>query len=205
MGRYKTESSHRFQNRAAARFSFTIHNICYQTLVYPANLEITTAICPLNRLPLEPRTLHLEPLSFLGLARLLWPCGRFIEVRRRAERWPSGLRRTLGKRVYRKVSRVRIPVSPPPSHYSRHCTPPSPSATATDSHGRFELAADYSRKDALRVNATFSVFIARETNLNVEEITLPQSGAGQYTTAYEFRTAFSAIGRRYIDRGGISA
>ena len=28
------------------------------------------------------------------------------------ERWPSGLRRTPGKRVYRKVTRVRIPVSP---------------------------------------------------------------------------------------------
>ncbi len=29
------------------------------------------------------------------------------------ERWPSGLRRTLGKRVYSKrVTRVRIPVSP---------------------------------------------------------------------------------------------
>jgi hypothetical protein len=55
------------------------------------------------------------------------------------------------------------------------------------------------------VNATFSVFIARETNLDVEGITLPQSGAGQDTTDYEFRTAFSAIGLRYIDRGGISA
>ncbi len=31
------------------------------------------------------------------------------------ERWPSGLRRTLGKRVYRKVPWVRIPLSPPPS------------------------------------------------------------------------------------------
>ena len=29
------------------------------------------------------------------------------------ERWPSGLRRTLGKRVYRKVPWVRIPLSPP--------------------------------------------------------------------------------------------
>ena len=29
------------------------------------------------------------------------------------ERWPSGLRRTPGKRVHRKVSGVRIPVSPP--------------------------------------------------------------------------------------------
>ena len=28
------------------------------------------------------------------------------------ERWPSGLRRTPGKRVSRKGSRVRIPVSP---------------------------------------------------------------------------------------------
>ena len=82
---------------------------------------------------------------------------------------------------------------------------PVSAATATDSHGRFALGADYSRKDALRVNATFSVFTARETNLNVEEMTLPQSGASQDTTAYEFRTAFSAIGRHYIDRGGISA
>ena len=28
-------------------------------------------------------------------------------------RWPSGLRRTLGKRVYGNVPRVRIPLSPP--------------------------------------------------------------------------------------------
>ncbi len=32
-----------------------------------------------------------------------------------SERWPSGLRRTLGKRVYRKVPWVRIPLSPPTS------------------------------------------------------------------------------------------
>src|SRR6185436_11002524 len=33
-----------------------------------------------------------------------------------AERWPSGLRRTLGKRVnVNSVSRVRIPLSPPAS------------------------------------------------------------------------------------------
>src|SRR5204862_6560873 len=30
-----------------------------------------------------------------------------------AERWPSGRRRTLGKRVYGNVSWVRIPPSPP--------------------------------------------------------------------------------------------
>ena len=30
-----------------------------------------------------------------------------------SERWPSGLRRTPGKRVERKLSRVRIPSSPP--------------------------------------------------------------------------------------------
>lgn|GEM_PF-3081013 len=29
------------------------------------------------------------------------------------ERWPSGLRRTPGKRVERKLSGVRIPVAPP--------------------------------------------------------------------------------------------
>jgi hypothetical protein len=29
------------------------------------------------------------------------------------ERWPSGLGRTLGKRVYRKVPWVLIPLSPP--------------------------------------------------------------------------------------------
>lgn len=34
-----------------------------------------------------------------------------------AEGWPSGLRRTPGKRVHRKVSRVRIPLPPP--HLSR--------------------------------------------------------------------------------------
>ena len=28
-------------------------------------------------------------------------------------RWPSGLRRPLGKRVYGNVPRVRIPLSPP--------------------------------------------------------------------------------------------
>ena len=34
-------------------------------------------------------------------------------IRADQERWPSGLRRTLGKRVYSKrVTRVRIPVSP---------------------------------------------------------------------------------------------
>ena len=82
---------------------------------------------------------------------------------------------------------------------------PVNAATATDSHGRFELGADYSRKGALRVNAIFSVFTGRETNLNVEEITLPQSGASQDTTAYESRTAFSASGQHYMDRGGISA
>jgi hypothetical protein len=43
-----------------------------------------------------------------------------VEFRRarfpsRKERWPSGLRRTLGKRVYRKVPWVRIPLSPPES------------------------------------------------------------------------------------------
>ena len=79
------------------------------------------------------------------------------------------------------------------------------SVTATDSHGRFGLGTDYSRRDVLRVNATFFVFTSRETNLNVEEITLPQSGASQDTTSYEFLTAFSIIGKRYIDRGGISA
>ena len=31
-----------------------------------------------------------------------------------AEGWPSGLRRTPGKRVHRKVSGVRIPLPPPP-------------------------------------------------------------------------------------------
>jgi hypothetical protein len=31
----------------------------------------------------------------------------------RLVRWLSGLRHTLGKRAYRKVSGVRIPVSPP--------------------------------------------------------------------------------------------
>jgi hypothetical protein len=82
---------------------------------------------------------------------------------------------------------------------------PVNAATATDSNGRFELGTDYSRKAALRVNATFSVFTARETNMNVEEITVPQAGSSQDTTAYEFRTAFSAIGQHYIDRGGISA
>ena len=30
---------------------------------------------------------------------------------KKIERWPSGLRRTLGKRVYGNVSRVRIPSS----------------------------------------------------------------------------------------------
>ena len=30
-----------------------------------------------------------------------------------AEGWPSGLRRTPGKRVHRKVSGVRIPLPPP--------------------------------------------------------------------------------------------
>src|SRR5262249_45998613 len=35
------------------------------------------------------------------------------------ERWPSGLRRTLGKRVYGKtVPWVRIPLSPPPAQMS---------------------------------------------------------------------------------------
>src|ERR1700691_533809 len=34
------------------------------------------------------------------------------------ERWPSGLRRTLGKRVYRKVPWVRIPLSPPENYIS---------------------------------------------------------------------------------------
>ena len=35
---------------------------------------------------------------------------------RALDRWPSGLRRTLGKRVYvNSVPRVRIPVCPPPS------------------------------------------------------------------------------------------
>src|SRR3990170_7066609 len=31
------------------------------------------------------------------------------------EGWPSGLRRTPGERVHRKVSRVRIPLPPPTS------------------------------------------------------------------------------------------
>ena len=30
-----------------------------------------------------------------------------------AERWPSGLRRSLGKRVHGNVSGVQIPFSPP--------------------------------------------------------------------------------------------
>jgi len=82
---------------------------------------------------------------------------------------------------------------------------PVNSVTATDSHGRFGIGTDYSRNDVLHVNATFFVFTARETNLNVEEITLPQAGASQDTTSYEFLTAFSIIGQHHIDRGGISA
>ncbi len=41
------------------------------------------------------------------------------------ERWPSGLRRTLGKRVYRKVPWVRIPLSPPSSLRFQRLVDPS--------------------------------------------------------------------------------
>ena len=60
--------------------AFTIHNICYQTFFIPQIWRPRQHMY-LNRPPLKPCTPNLAPrghLSLLGLARLLWPCGRFI-------------------------------------------------------------------------------------------------------------------------------
>jgi hypothetical protein len=72
IGRYKTESSHMPQNPGRSLFPFTIHNICYQTFVYPANLEVATSICPLNRPPLEPCTSNPPVLGLSPSPLALW-------------------------------------------------------------------------------------------------------------------------------------
>ena len=58
----------------------------------------------------ESRRFNLSSMLFLKsikMFRTYSMCNIFLV------RWPSGLRRSLGKRVYGNVPRVRIPLSPP--------------------------------------------------------------------------------------------
>jgi hypothetical protein len=78
-------------------------------------------------------------------------------------------------------------------------------AQIADVKAVFDLGADYSNKDTLRVNASLYVSTARHSNMSVSGLTLPEAGVHQDSAALEFRSTFTKVGKDYIHRGGISS
>jgi hypothetical protein len=77
-------------------------------------------------------------------------------------------------------------------------------ATTKDWNALWGLGADYSKKETLRVNASVYAFTARDSNVNVSGLTLPEAGLSHDMAAREFRATFAKVGMKYVYRGGIT-
>jgi hypothetical protein len=74
---------------------------------------------------------------------------------------------------------------------------------ARDSNTLLRLGAEYSKNDSSHVNASLYNGMARNSNMNVSGLTLPEAGVGKNATAREFRVTLRMTGRNYVYRGGI--
>ncbi len=77
------------------------------------------------------------------------------------------------------------------------------SAQATNFNALLAVGADYSRKDTLYMNASLNILTARQTNVGVSGITLPDAGFSRDTSSRGLRVIVRKLGRRYLYMGGL--